>query len=152
MKELDYTDLYREVIHELKAHKEIVLATCVNNKVTARVVNCMYHQDSLYFITSRAYNKYKQIKKNNNVALSINNIQIEGRAEDLSHPLNDENSDIKSLYEQDASFFEYFTRYSRYKNSVLIKIRLELITLNMGNGGYKYLNLKTQKACSKGRI
>jgi Pyridoxamine 5''-phosphate oxidase. len=69
MRNLDYEILKQEVIHIMQSSKSIVLATCSNNRVTAREVYFASDNFSLYFLTSKVYDKYKQIEKNKNVAL-----------------------------------------------------------------------------------
>lgn len=68
------------MIHTLENSKSNILAICSNNRVTARDVYFASNDFSIYFVTSKAYEKYKQIQKNKNVALCLGNIQIEGIA------------------------------------------------------------------------
>ena len=61
MKEIDFKELSNEIIDLLHNISEITVATCNSNKVTARTVYCMCDNLNLYFITSSAYTKYKQL-------------------------------------------------------------------------------------------
>ena len=58
MKSLDYEILKQEVTHTLENSKSIVLATCSNNRVTAREVYVATNNFSIYFFTSKAFDKY----------------------------------------------------------------------------------------------
>lgn len=152
MREINYIDLFNEVIEKLSGTKEIVVATCYKERVTARIVYCICDGINIYFITSKAYTKSKQIKMNPNVALSTNNIQIEGVAEILGHPSAKENDYFKLICEQDAHYIEYYKKYSKYKNTILIKVNPSLITIYQGRGTYKYLNLLEKKGYKKGSV
>jgi uncharacterized pyridoxamine 5'-phosphate oxidase family protein len=152
MREINYKDFFNEVVSILSHIREIVVATSLNERVTARTVYCICDDLNLYFITSKAYTKYKQICKNPNIALAINNIQMEGEAEILGHPSSEENSFFKEICERDKDYMEYFNNYSKYKNTILIKVNPKLITVYKGKGAYKYLNLEEKKAYKKGRI
>lgn len=152
MRETSYTELLNEVIELLGNTQEIVVATSYKDRVTARMVYCICDGVNIYLITSKAYTKYKQIKKNKNIALSANNIQIEGIAEILGHPLDKENEHFKVICEQDRDYIEHYKKYTKYKNSILIKVNPILITLYQGRGTYKYLNLQEKKGYKKGRI
>lgn len=152
MKNIDYRNCYEEVIKELDSIEEIVLATSYQNRVTARIVNCIVDREYVYFITSKAYTKVKQIEKNPKVALTAGGIQIEGEAEILGHPNHDINSFIFPVIESKSSYKEYFKKYSKYKNSVLVKVKPRLVTLYKGAGAYNYLDLEKEEAYKKGRV
>lgn len=148
MKEIIYKVLYERVVMELNDIKEIVLATSYKDRVMARTINCVIQNTDIYFMTSKAYMKYKQIQKNPQVALSTGNIQIEGIIEDLGHP--NENQFFKDLCEVNKVDEVYFKQYAHYKNTALLKVSPSLITVYEGNGAFYYLDLITQKAYQKG--
>ena len=152
MKEINYKEFFYEVVSILSHIKEIVVATSYNERITASTVYCICDDLNLYFITSKAYTKYKQIKKNPNIALAINNIQIKGKVEILGHPSSEGNNYFKEICERDKDYIEYYNNYSKYKNTILIKVNPMLITVYKGKGAYKYLNLEEKKAYKKGRI
>jgi len=80
MKQFDYKEKYKEVMEYLEKEKVMVLATSDGDKVAARAVWFVLYESSIYFFTLKSYSKYKQIIKNPNIALCINNIQIQGVA------------------------------------------------------------------------
>ena len=71
--------------------KEIVISTANGNKVAARTVYFVFYIYCIYFVTSKSYEKYKQIEKNSNVALCFFNISMEGVAIIKGHPELEEN-------------------------------------------------------------
>lgn len=66
----------------------MVLSTSENDKVSSRTMSIVQIGGELYFQTDRTMKKYNQIIKNNNVALCIDNIQIEGKVTEAGHPLD----------------------------------------------------------------
>ena len=66
--------------------KKMVLSTALENKVTSRMMSIIALDGRLYFQTDRNFRKYAQLKGNPNVALCIDNIQLEGHCEEIGHP------------------------------------------------------------------
>ncbi|MDR2709116.1 MAG: pyridoxamine 5'-phosphate oxidase family protein, partial [Elusimicrobiota bacterium] len=58
----------------------MALASSVHNHPTVRLVSYIVNDRKIFFQTGTDLVKYKQICENNNVALCIDNIQIEGIA------------------------------------------------------------------------
>lgn len=143
MNSLDYELLKQEVIHTLENSKAIVLATCSNNRVTAREVYFASNNFNIYFLTSKAYDKYKQIEKNNNVALCLGNIQMEGTAIIKGHPKLPENETETAIcLNKSKKEFEHFMKY---KNTILIEVVVNRMEL-WKNNGREYLDLNKQEA------
>ena len=67
--------------------RKMVLSTSENNRVSSRMMSVVQIDGIFYFQTDRTLNKYHQIVSNHNVALCIDNIQIEGVCEEIGHPL-----------------------------------------------------------------
>ena len=78
--DLDYNKLAEEIIKNLEKIETIVLATYDCDHVTARTMNLVNNGLTIYFQTSKNSEKGKQILRNNNVAMAIDNIQIEAFA------------------------------------------------------------------------
>lgn len=68
--------------------RKMVLSTSENNKVSSRMMSIVKIDNKFYFQTDIMMRKYHQISANNNVALCIDNIQIEGICTEIGHPLN----------------------------------------------------------------
>ena len=86
MEKLNYDELYDEIVQKLHLAKEIVLATCANNRVTARMMVHINDGLTIMFSTNKKSKKVEQIKQNQNIALAIENIKIEAIAEIFGHP------------------------------------------------------------------
>lgn len=84
---------------EIGQDKIMVLATRKGEGVAARTVNVYSYDNCFYFITESDSNKYKQITQNASVALSVDAIQIEGRAVALEHPYDSSNSKFAQFVE-----------------------------------------------------
>ncbi|MCL2127284.1 MAG: pyridoxamine 5'-phosphate oxidase family protein [Treponema sp.] len=86
MDELNYDELLDEITQKLHSAKEIVLATCADNKVTARMMAHINDGLNIMFSTNKNSKKVEQIKQNRNIALATGNIKIEAAAEIFGHP------------------------------------------------------------------
>lgn len=137
MKSLDYTKMKSKIIERLKEQKNIVLATSENGKVTARTVYCTSNGLKIYFMTSKAYEKYKQIIKNPLVAMCFNNVQIQGKAVILGHPSSDENTEI---LERCSHLDKEFVHWTKYKNTVLIEVDIIKVEC-WNNNGREYIDI-----------
>jgi len=85
MDELNYKDLANEITEKLQSEQYLILATCANNKVTARAMAHINDGLTILFSTSENSEKVEQIKQNSNIALAINNLKIEAVAELFGH-------------------------------------------------------------------
>jgi general stress protein 26 len=111
----------------LGASKLMVLATSENDRVTARMMSCVIIGGNIYFQTDKKFDKYAQISANPNVALCIDNIQIEGTASFLGHLLSDENKVFAAAYKRHHR--GSFNTYSSLPDNVLIKVVPTKVTL-----------------------
>jgi len=144
MKTLCFSDVKEDFIERFKELNSVVLSTSYKDHVTSRTVYCFVDGLDIYFITSKAYTKYKQILKNPKVALCHEKIQIEGIAEIIGHP----RECPLPTHNEDAT--NYIEQFSKYKNTVLIRVKPTLVTLYKGRGYYQYLYILEEKALSKG--
>ncbi len=73
--------LFKEKLNELYTEfgdsKVMVLSTACNNKVSSRMMSIVFIDGKFYFQTDKKFRKYKQVLSNFNVALCIDNIQVE---------------------------------------------------------------------------
>ncbi len=105
---------------EIGQDKIMALATRNGDGVAARTVNVYTHNGCFYFVTEADSNKYKQITQNDNVALSVDAIQITGHATILEHPCDDTNREIVHCIEEKLP--KQFARYEDDSIMRLIKI------------------------------
>lgn len=87
-------------------YKKMVLSTSFKDYVSSRMMSIVVLDKKFYFQTDRTFKKYQQLQKNNNAALCIDNIQIEGRCMELGSPM------------EHISFCKLFKKYysASYRN------------------------------------
>lgn len=85
-----FQDNYTAFLSDFGKGRKMVLSTAENNKVSSRMMSVVQINGIFYFQTDLTLNKYRQILSNPNVALCIDNIQIEGLCEENGHPLQNE--------------------------------------------------------------
>ena len=122
--ELNYQELSNEIIERLEGIRQIALATCAGDRVFARTVSPVNDGLTIYFSTGGNSEKARQLGSNPNVALAIENIQIEATAESIGHP---------------SKHPHYTTQYPPGSDDIVVIIKPTKITL------YKFLG----KACEE---
>lgn len=115
---MEFDKEYSKFFEEFGKSKKMVLSTCFENKVTSRMMSIVMFDKKFYFQTYKNFRKYKQISKNHNVSLCIDNIQIDGICEELGHPLK--NSEFCSLYKE--NFISSYQKYSSLECEVLFRV------------------------------
>jgi len=130
--EVDFDSIQEEILNLLGENKIMVLATSCENRVTARNMSCVIIDKKIYFQRDKTFLKYQQILKNSNVALCVDNIQIEGTAKIKKHPFDEENKDFIGLFKK--NYKGSFDNYSHMDNEVVVEIEPKYITL------WKYKN------------
>ena len=85
-----FQDNYTAFLSDFGNGRKMVLSTAENNRVSSRMMSVVQIDGVFYFQTDLTLNKYRQILSNPNVALCIDNIQIEGLCEENGHPLQNE--------------------------------------------------------------
>lgn len=150
MELLDYSQVENEVIDFITRNNTMVLATCSENRVTARAVSIINQGMKIYFQTDFEFLKYRQIKENPNVALCHGNIQIEGQAKITCHPFENPYF-IENYKNQHKTAFE---KYSHLKDNVIIEVEPSFITFwkytEVDRKPYRdFLDVKEQKAYRK---
>ena len=124
---LNYDSLKWEIIDFLETHKLFILATSADNLVTARTINCVNKELTMFFRTDSRFLKYKQIEQNPNVALCADNLQIEGEAKIIGNPTDKSNPEIIETYLNDFTTDNKSSIDSQYE--VIIKVTPILISL-----------------------
>ena len=99
--------------------RKMVLSTSENDKVSSRMMSVVQIGGELYFQTDRTMKKYDQMMKNNNVALCIDNIQIEGKCTEAGHPLD--NAVFCDIYKE--CFKGSYDTYSMLSNERLFVVK-----------------------------
>jgi len=145
---LPYKETFQSIMDELKNKTLGVLATAEGDIVTARAMVFVCNGVTLSFVTTIYTRKYKQISANNNVAVAIDNIQIEGIASIIGRPSDRENAwFIEALPEKaKKNWYDLFMDPERPER--IIEIYPKRIALYYGppNGHFDVLNIDKQKA------
>ncbi len=81
-----FHDKYQAFLSDFGNGRTMVLSTSENDIVSSRMMSII-QIEGVYFQTDLTFKKYRQLLSNPNVALCIDNIQIEGVCEELEHPL-----------------------------------------------------------------
>ena len=133
---MDFEHETTSFFNKIGIAKKMVLATCAENKTTARMMSCIFTDGNIYFQTDKDFLKYKQITINPNVALCIDNIQIEGIASDIGHPLDKDNIFFSVKFK--ASFRGAYYKYTSLSCERLIQVTPKFITLWEYDNGKPY--------------
>jgi uncharacterized pyridoxamine 5'-phosphate oxidase family protein len=123
--ELDYGTLEREVFNSLEEGRIMVVATSYDNKVTARSMSCLIYNKRIYFQTSKAFSKFEQMYHNPNVAMCVNNMQLEGMIHMKGHPM--EEAEFAEKYKE--QYLGSYNAYSHMKEAVVIEVEPTFVTL-----------------------
>ena len=99
--------------------RKMVLSTSEGGRVSSRMMSVVLIDGIFYFQTDITMKKYRQITANSNVALCIDNIQIEGVCEEIGHPL--QNAEFCNVFQE--CFKGSFDAYSSLKNERLFSVK-----------------------------
>jgi general stress protein 26 len=124
---LDYAELEQEVLGLIDRNRTMVLATCADARVTARMMSVIHDGLTLYFQTGQDSTKYQQMAANPQVALCIGNLAIEGRAALRGHPLAPESRFFAETYRR-LHRGSYDT-YSALPSNRMVEVQPILVTL-----------------------
>ncbi len=124
--DLNYSVVMEEVFNQLGSNKVMVLATSSEDRVTARNMSCIIMEDhKIYFQTDKRILKTQQMLMNQNVALCMDNIQMEGIAKIIGH--SDDNPEFCEVYKR--YFRGSYDAYTHLINQVIIEVEPTFITL-----------------------
>ena len=114
-----FFEKYNAFLKEFGEGRKMVLSTSENEKVSSRMMSVVQVEGRFWFQTDVELRKYHQLSVNHNVALCINNIQIEGECEEKGHPLN--TPDFCNVFQK--NFKGSFDAYTSLKNERLFSVR-----------------------------
>lgn len=120
----DYDTIIEEIKEALTQNKDITLATSYDDRVTARTISFVNKELDIYFMSWEHNKKITQLSKNPKVALTLNNIQIEGVAEVLGSPSSFQ--EIGDIFR--AKFSDrWFETFSKIEEMVLVRVEVKHI-------------------------
>jgi len=114
---------YQDYLKEFNVARKMVLSTSKDDVVSSRMMCVLLIEDKYYFQTDVNFRKYEEIINNPNVALCIDNIQIEGKVKELGKPIN--NPLFMEKFKK--SYLGSFNAYSNLKNERLFVVEAKRI-------------------------
>ena len=142
---LDYSVLANEIINMLESAQTMTLATCSDNKVTARSMAIVNDGITILFQTSGLSEKIRQLTENPNVAFAVGNMQVEAVARVTKDP-----HEIKKFLEKyKVKYPQYFAAYSGMPDEVTVvctPVRFALYKFIDGKPCADVLNVNNKSA------
>ena len=105
-------------LKEFGKGRKMVLSTSADNTVSSRMMSVVQADGSFYFQTDIKMRKCRQISMNPNVALCIDNIQIEGKAVQEGRPT--EHPVFRDLFRE--CFKGSYDAYSSLENERVFRV------------------------------
>lgn len=139
-----FSKKYGLFLLEFGKGRKMVLSTSENNRVSSRMMSVVQIDGMFYFQTDITFNKYHQIVSNHNVALCIDNIQIEGICEEIGHPL--QFTPFCNIFQE--CFKGSYDAYTSLQNERLFSIKPMYIKRWIYEDGVPYIetfDIKTQE-------
>jgi uncharacterized pyridoxamine 5'-phosphate oxidase family protein len=124
MEKLIFEDELKKTFDRLGVKFIGALATCDGGKPTVRTMSFIVTGGKLYFQTGTDLEKYRQIEANKNVAVSFENIQIDGTAAILGR--SRDNPALMEEYRK--SYKNSYDTYSHLDKEMLIEVNVEKAT------------------------
>ncbi|MHA1504934.1 MAG: pyridoxamine 5'-phosphate oxidase family protein [Candidatus Heimdallarchaeota archaeon] len=148
-RDINFNKLREEIIEELDENNEIVLSTSLANRVTSRTVSYANDVLVIYFTSWEHNKKILQINANPKVALTLNRIQIEGKAEILGIVTESDYEEIKAIFRKKYSE-KYIDTFFTKPEMILVKIIptsiVKFININK-RFHFQVLDLINKNAC-----
>lgn len=135
---------YEKFLFDFGKGRKMVLSTSENDIVSSRMMSVVLIDGIFYFQTDITFKKYRQLSSNRNVALCIDNIQIEGICEEIGHPLNNASFCDRFL----ECFKGSYDAYTSLKNERLFAVRPTYIERWIYKEGVPYIEIFDIKAQS----
>ena len=113
-----FSDKFEAFLSDFGKGRKMVLSTSENDIVSSRMMSVVQIDGVFYFQTDITFRKYRQLSANPNVALCIDNIQIEGICEEIGQPL--QNALFCERFEE--CFKGSYDAYTSLKNERLFAV------------------------------
>lgn len=130
-----FLEKYNAFLMEFGQGRKMVLSTSENDKVSSRMMSVIQINGKFCFQTDTELRKYRQLTVNHNVALCIDNIQIEGVCEEEGRPLD--NTYFSNRFQK--CFKGSFDAYSSLKNERLFVVKPLFIERWIYKDGIPYI-------------
>ncbi len=126
-----------ELFDRLGESRIMVLATGDSSRISARSMSVVIYDNNFFFQTDRTFVKYRQLMMNKNAALCCENISVEGTAEEVGRPFENEN--FCRLYKK--HFEGSYNAYSELENEVVFRFTPKLIKMWIYENGLPYVEI-----------
>ena len=147
--EVSYEEMKKEFEKQLKGQQTGVLATSDGDNVTVRAMLIFPDGLTIYCFTGKRSRKYKQLCSNQNVAVAVHDIQIEGVATLKGNPIDEENTRFLKVYKE-VNPDDYERRIQSMRSSQiessLIEITPKRVARYIPGGSMDILNVLKKKA------
>ena len=117
----EYNEAKKILFERIGESSKMVLATSVNNIVSARTVSVLCINGLFYFQTDRSMDKAREIVTNPNVALCLKEIQIKGLCRDIGKPKSDKNKFFIERFKE--LFPSAYAKYSHLDNEAVFEVK-----------------------------
>lgn len=117
------TDFHR-LWNQLGSSGVMTLATCANNRVTARAMSVVILDGKFLCQTDTSYLKYRQIALNPNVCLCVSHFTIEGTCRSLGKPADNP----QFIQQMQACFPSAVARWSSLPAECVLEITPRLVS------------------------
>lgn len=134
--EIKFNELQGRIIEFLDGKRAIVLATSVDNRVTARTVSYVNDHLQIFFWSYENHTKCQQIQINSTVALCRDNLQVEGKAEMRGSILDIQNESYLDRYKE--KYPKEYERWLNKPNMVLVTVHPTLFVIMVSIDGKLY--------------
>ncbi|NHJ84421.1 MAG: pyridoxamine 5'-phosphate oxidase family protein [Asgard group archaeon] len=142
--EPDFDIIKNQILELMGTTSDIILATSLDDRVTARTVSFVNNDFDIYFLTWNHNKKVIQLNNNSNVALCLQNVQIEGEAENLGWAFGEKNTSIGELFITKFSQ-NWWNAFSKIKEMIMIKIKPKsIVRFERINRRFHFQNLDLQ--------
>lgn len=148
--ELKFDQIKEKKVRLLEKNEYAVLATSLNDRVTARTVTYISEGLTIIFYTLTSLKKFAQIKANSKVALCLDIVSIEGTAEIVGNQQEEEYKRLLEIWKKKfgEDWFDWFN--SNYPElSVFVKVTPTLIKSYVHKDktpALEYLDLHNKRA------
>lgn len=115
----EFKEKFEQFIAEFSDHRNMVLSTSYNDRVTSRMMSVIQLDGHFYFQADIESRKAKQILRNKNVSLCIDNIQIDGECVLIGVP--SENKKFCALFSKHFSLA--YKLYTGLENERLFAVK-----------------------------
>lgn len=118
---MDYEKILNNILKLLENTKYVVLATASKSGIVSASKMCIVNEGlKVYIQTDNRFEKIKNIRENENVAINIDSTYFKGKAKIIENPTNNKTF-IKKIKEKHIETYE---NYTNLPNQVLIEIEL----------------------------